>query len=59
MHDDRVASRRNFLKAAAGTGLAMAGGTALAQSFPFTPNQRYPDPSLLILDPSFTKYRIY
>jgi gluconolactonase len=59
MHDDRVASRRNFLKVAAGTGLALAGGSAFGQSFPFTPNQRYPDPSLLILDPSFTKYRIY
>src|SRR5215210_4915003 len=32
---------------------------ALAQSFPFTPNQRYPDPAVEILDPSFTKYRIY
>jgi gluconolactonase len=53
------ATRRNFLKTAAGTGLALAGGAALAQSFPFTPNQRYPDPSLVILDPSFAKYRIY
>ena len=51
--------RRQFLKAAAGTGLAMAGGAAFAQSFPFTPSQRYPDPSVLVLDPSFTKYRIY
>jgi gluconolactonase len=59
MHDTNVASRRNFLKAVAGTGVALAGGGALAQSFPFTPNQRYPDPSLLVLDPSFTKYRIY
>ncbi|HVE48811.1 MAG TPA: SMP-30/gluconolactonase/LRE family protein [Casimicrobiaceae bacterium] len=25
----------------------------------FTPNQRYPDPALQILDPSFTRYRIY
>jgi gluconolactonase len=32
---------------------------ALAQSFPFTPNQRYPDPAVEILDPSFAKYRIY
>src|SRR6267154_6064820 len=32
---------------------------ASAQSFPFTPNQRYPDPAVQILDPSFTKYRIY
>ena len=30
-----------------------------AQFFPFTPNQRYPDPSVQILDPSFLKYRIY
>ena len=58
MHEKPI-KRRDFLKAAAGTGLTMAGGAAFAQSFPFTPNQRYPDPSLLILDPSFTKYRIY
>ncbi len=32
---------------------------ALAQAFSFTPNQRYPDPAIEILDPSFTKYRIY
>ena len=32
---------------------------AFAQAFSFTPNQRYPDPSVEILDPSFTKYRIY
>ena len=30
-----------------------------AQSFPFTPNQRYPDPAVQILDPGFAKYRIY
>ncbi|NLD68303.1 MAG: SMP-30/gluconolactonase/LRE family protein [Limnobacter sp.] len=51
--------RRVLLKAAAGTGLAALGSAAGAQSFPFTPNQRYPDPSVLILDPSFAKYRIY
>jgi gluconolactonase len=28
-------------------------------SFPFTPNQRYPDPAVEILDPAFLKYRIY
>jgi gluconolactonase len=32
---------------------------AFAQAFPFTPNQRYPDPALIILDPGFLKYRIY
>lgn len=29
-----------------------------AQSFPYTPNARYPDPAIQILDPSFAKYRI-
>jgi gluconolactonase len=28
-------------------------------SFTFTHHQRYPDPAVLILDPSFAKYRIY
>lgn len=53
-------TRRGML----GAGAAAAGGsllaaTARAQSFPFTPNQRYPDPAVQILDPSFAKYRIY
>ena len=51
-------SRRGFLKTAA----AAAGGfpaLALAQSFDFKPNQRYPDPAIQILDPSFAKYRLY
>ena len=30
-----------------------------AQSFAFRPNQRYPDPAVEILDPSFAKYRLY
>lgn len=53
-------NRRSFIKAASTT-LASFGatGTALAQSFAFSPNQRYPDPSVLVLDPSFLKYRIY
>lgn len=51
--------RRDFLKLAAGTGLAAIGGTASAQSFEFKPNQRYPDASVQILDPSFGKYRLY
>ena len=33
--------------------------TASAQSFEFKPNQRYPDASVEILDPSFTKYRLF
>jgi len=51
--------RRSFLKLAASTGLAAASTTALAQAFSFSPNQRYPDPSVFILDPSFAKYRLY
>ncbi|RKK01373.1 SMP-30/gluconolactonase/LRE family protein [Pseudoroseomonas wenyumeiae] len=47
-----------------GAAVSAAGGSLLtsaagAQSFPFTPNQRYPDPAVQILDPSFAKYRIY
>src|SRR3954464_5470135 len=53
-------NRRNLIAgagaAAATTLLARAAG---AQSFPFQPNQRYPDPAVQILDPSFAKYRIY
>lgn len=53
-------SRRQLLHGglAAVAGAALA-KPALAQSFPFKPNQRYPDPSVEILDPSFAKYRIY
>src|SRR3954462_12173600 len=53
-------TRRTLLAAgsaaAASTLITRAAG---AQSFPFTPNQRYPDPAVQILDPSFAKYRIY
>jgi gluconolactonase len=53
-------TRRTMLAAvgatAASTLVARAAG---AQSFSFSPNQRYPDPAVQILDPSFTKYRIY
>lgn len=59
MQEQQVTQRRRFLKAAAGGGLAAITGSALAQSFPFVANQRYPDPSILILDPSFAKYRLY
>src|SRR5215203_2558947 len=53
-------TRRNMLAAAGATAAsALNSRSASAQSFPFTPNQRYPDPSVLILDPSFAKYRIY
>jgi gluconolactonase len=51
--------RRGFLKSAAGAGLAALSGMAGAQAFDFKPNQRYPDPNILVLDPIFTKYRLY
>ena len=59
MQEENTQSRRSFLQAAAGTGLAALAGAAAAQSFEFKPNQRYPDASVQILDPSFAKYRIY
>ena len=60
MNDESLNPRRSFLKSAAvGGGLAALGGAAGAQSFEFKPNQRYPDASVQILDPSFAKYRIY
>jgi gluconolactonase len=53
-------TRRNLLGAAGGLlGASALARGALAQSFPFTPNQRYPDPAVQVLDPSFAKYRIY
>ena len=59
MQDETQNPRRGFLKTAAGTGMAALSGSALAQSFEFKPNQRYPDAAVQILDPSFAKYRIY
>jgi gluconolactonase len=59
MDEKIIDARRGFLKAAAGTGLAALSTAAGAQSFEFKPNQRYPDASVQILDPSFGKYRIY
>ena len=58
MQDQRH-QRRAFLMTTVATGLAGLSGSALAQAFDFKPNQRYPDPSVLILDPSFARYRIY
>lgn len=41
-------------------GMTMAAvSRAFGQSFPFSPNQRYPDPDVLILDPDFAEYRIF
>lgn len=53
-------SRRKLLSGgAAALATSAVASPLLAQSFPFKPNQRYPDPSVEILDPSFAKYRIY
>lgn len=52
-------SRRTLLAGAVGSAVTMAAGRAGAQSFPFKPNQRYPDPAVEVLDPSFAKYRLY
>ncbi|MET0970907.1 MAG: SMP-30/gluconolactonase/LRE family protein [Tardiphaga sp.] len=53
-------SRRDLLTTlGAAAGSALLSRAAGAQSFSFTPNQRYPDPAVLILDPSFAKYRLY
>ncbi len=52
-------TRRQLLAAGAATSATAFTGSALAQAFAFTPQQRYPDPSVQILDPSFASYRIY
>jgi gluconolactonase len=53
-------TRRHLLGAAGAAAAAAAlPGGANSQSFGFTPNQRYPDASVQILDPSFTKYRLF
>ncbi len=52
-------SRRRLLTYGASLAATALPVTAFGQTFSFSPNQRYPDPSVLILDPSFTKYRIY
>src|SRR6201747_591147 len=53
-------TRRHLLAAAGATAAStLLSRAAGAQSFAFSPNQRYPDPALQILDPSFVKYRIY
>ena len=59
MQNNTSTQRRQWLKMAAGSGLTALSAAAGAQSFAFRPNQRYPDPAVQILDPSFAKYRIY
>src|SRR5437762_3137167 len=48
-------SKREFLKAGAGIAALAAMPRALAQ---WQPSQRYPDPSIKIVDPSFARYRL-
>ncbi|AVS78089.1 gluconolactonase [Paracidovorax avenae] len=53
-------SRRAFLGGMLAAGGAAAWpGAAGAQAFDFKPNQRYPDPAVQVLDPSFAKYRLF
>lgn len=52
-------SRRSVFAGASAVAVTGVAGRAMAQSFAFTPNQRYPDPAVQILDPSFAKYRLY
>jgi gluconolactonase len=68
-------TRRNMLLGMGATVVAAMTTSACSQSSPpqssppqpasppqppsFRPNQRYPDPAIEILDPSFSKYRIY
>ena len=52
-------TRRNMLAAAgASAASVLLSRAAGAQSFAFSPNQRYPDPAVQILDASFAKYRL-
>jgi gluconolactonase len=52
-------SRRRLLAGCVGGAAVAAASRAAAQSFSFKPNQRYPDPAIEVLDPSFLKYRLY
>ena len=50
------ATRRNLM---AGTLATTLTGLAQGQGFEYRPNQRYPDPAVEILDPSFARYRVF
>ena len=52
-------NRRRLLQGVGASALGAIGASVGAQSFGFVPNQRYPDPAVQVLDPSFAKYRIY
>jgi hypothetical protein len=48
-----------FATAGAAAATLAVQNSANAQSFDFKPNQRYPDASVEVLDPSFAKYRLF
>ena len=51
-------TRRDFVAATGATAAtALLSRASHAHSFPFTPNQRYPDPAIQVLDSSFAKSR--
>jgi gluconolactonase len=53
-------TRRGLFATAGAAATAMAlPRRAGAQSFEFKPNQRYPDASVEILDPSFARHRLF
>ncbi len=52
---NKMTQRRGLLGAGLGLGAAMLAAPARAQ---WTPTERYPDPAIRILDPSFARYRL-
>ncbi len=53
-----ITNRREFLAAGSAALAIAAAPRALAQSVPFNVSQRYPDPAVRNIDPSFGRYRI-
>ena len=51
-------NRRQFLAAGSAVLAAAAAPRAVAQSAPWNPSQRYPDPLVRVIDPSFNRYRL-
>src|SRR6266446_3797466 len=52
-------SKREFLRAGVGVAALVATPRAVAQTAaPWQPSQRYPDPTVKIVDPSFGRYRL-
>lgn len=58
-HAAATPSRRQILSVGAAGAATLAAPGIWAQAIAFTPNARYPDPAVQILDPSFARYRIY